>query len=157
MSSRFGNYDDYREWPMLDYGRWEHNIRQTLKGKRGQRALAEFEAALLAMPIQNLLHGRICEIEVHDPGFGWTLKVPAFCAVGLYAHHKGQSAESLEAVGDVGEQDTAAIGEDAGMSFTMAWHLGELNDEHWHDGMTGGERWHAALDWVRMERAKEAV
>lgn len=149
--SRFSEDDNDSEWWMLDMGRWQANLQSSLKGKRGQRALADLEDALLAMPVKSLLHGRVCEIDVYDPGFGWTFEVPAFCAVGLYAHPKGADLGALTA-DYLGDCETAQIGESAGMSFTLAWHIGDLNDVEWNERMTGEQRWKAALAWVREKR-----
>ena len=42
--SRYSDYDDYEGEPeqILAQGRWEHNARVALKGKRGRQALREF-------------------------------------------------------------------------------------------------------------------
>ncbi len=149
MSSRFGDFDDYRDHPELDQGRWEHNVVQTLKGKRGQAALAELETALRAMPERRLIRGEVCHLDRYDPGFGWSFTVPSYCLVGLYAALKGARPEHLALLG--GEQDTAEAGANAGITYTMAWEMGYQNDEMWWDE-TPEARWERALAWVRKHR-----
>ncbi len=62
--SRFSEYDDYEGEPeqILAQGRWEHNARAALKGKRGRKALAELREALLALPQKRLIEGAICTV-----------------------------------------------------------------------------------------------
>jgi hypothetical protein len=50
---------------------------------------------------------------------------------------------------------TATRGErDAGMAYTLAWHLGWKNDEDWRH-LTPEQRWDACLKWVESKLAKE--
>lgn len=51
--------DDY--WA-LNQGRWEHNMRVALKGKRGRKALAELREALMALPEHRLIEGAVCTV-----------------------------------------------------------------------------------------------
>ena len=61
--SRFSdNYDDDSETAVLDQGRWGHNARVALKGKRGRKALTELREALLALPQKRLIEGAICTV-----------------------------------------------------------------------------------------------
>ena len=46
---------------------------------------------------------------------------------------------------------TAHKGEqEAGMAYTLAWHLGWMNDEAWH-GLTPEQRWAKCLAWVESK------
>ena len=58
--SRFreGDYEGEPE-EILAQGRWEHNARRALKGKRGRKALADLRAALLALPEPRLIEGAL--------------------------------------------------------------------------------------------------
>ena len=61
--SRYSDYDDYDDdnWA-LNMGRWEHNARVALKGKRGRKALAELREALMALPEHRLIEGAVCTV-----------------------------------------------------------------------------------------------
>ena len=58
------NYDDERA--VLDHGRWEHNARVALKGKRGRKALAELREALMALPQHRLIGDAMCTVGGAD-------------------------------------------------------------------------------------------
>lgn len=60
--SRFIEGDDDYELIQLDQGRWRHNARAALKGKRGRKALAEIREALLALPEKRLIEGALCTV-----------------------------------------------------------------------------------------------
>jgi hypothetical protein len=55
-----GDFDD-ENWA-LDMGRWQHNSRAVLKGKRGQKALRELREALMALPEHRLIEGAVCTV-----------------------------------------------------------------------------------------------
>ncbi len=62
--SRYNDYDDYEGEPeqILAMGRWEHNARVALKGKRGRKALQELREALMALPEHRLIEGAVCTV-----------------------------------------------------------------------------------------------
>lgn len=53
-------------------------------------------------------------------------------------------------------EETARLGEDAGLSFTLAWELAYRNDET-YDDLTPEERWTAFVAWIDQELAGEPV
>lgn len=55
-----------------------------------------------------------------------------------------------------GSHATAAAGKRVGMTYSLAWHLGSLNDERF-DAMTPEERYEAVLAWVREHIVTEPV
>jgi hypothetical protein len=63
--SRYRDSDDYEGEPeqILAYGRWQHNARAALKGKRGRAALAELREALMALPAHRLIEGAVCTVD----------------------------------------------------------------------------------------------
>lgn len=67
----------------LPYWLWESNVSRALGGRRGQQALAEMEAALLALPEPKLVEGHLAI----DGGV---------CAIGAYVAHKKAQAEGVE-------------------------------------------------------------
>ena len=62
--SRYNDYDDYDGEPeqILAQGRWEHNARVALKGKRGRKALTDLREALEALPQKRLIEGAVCTV-----------------------------------------------------------------------------------------------
>lgn len=62
--SRYSDYDDYEGEPeqILAMGRWEHNARVALKGRRGRKALADLREALMALPEHRLIEGAVCTV-----------------------------------------------------------------------------------------------
>ena len=62
--SRYSDYDDYEGEPeqILAQGRWEHNARVALKGKRGRQALRDLREALMALPERRLIEGAVCTV-----------------------------------------------------------------------------------------------
>jgi len=129
-------------------GLWQNAFARAIAGKRGQKILREIERALLEMPERRLLDSHIaCGTEV--------------CAVGAYAvwkyqqDHPDLSRKSI-IYGLEGEYyddseslaNTAYLGTELGMPWTMAWELAEANDVRFRD-CTPEERWERVLNWVR--------
>lgn len=62
MSRYVDHSDDDSAETILAQGRWGHNARAALKGKRGRKALAEIREALLALPEKRLIEGALCTV-----------------------------------------------------------------------------------------------
>jgi hypothetical protein len=151
--SRF--YDD-GDW---DYGRymlWEHAQGRALSSPRGQQALETMEAALLALPTKRLIDSALS-------------KDGEVCAVGAFALYKRTAAgEQRDAVlADLerkSEPDdtycaadvTASVGHNAGMAYSVAWRMAELNDEDFLYA-TPEQRYAGVLAWVRKAQGKTLV
>jgi hypothetical protein len=60
--SRYTEGDDDYEGAQLDQGRWAHNYRAALNGKRGRAALALLREALLALPEPRLIEAAMCTV-----------------------------------------------------------------------------------------------
>lgn len=149
------NYSDEEERPG-QFALWDANCRRSLKGKAGQIALREFEAALLALSDKRLIHGALTD----DHG--------GVCAIACYAKYKGVDIAQFDP-----EDESDAVGVAAGMPRLVAWEVVALNDMHldtvWEvaDGplnrwdatykggiplirnMTPEERYDKVLAWVR--------
>lgn len=172
------NYSDDEDYPG-QFNIWQANCRRSLNGKRGQAALRELEAALLALPEPRLVLGSLCrEGDV--------------CAVGALAvHRRVQAGEDRAAVladleenstdewGDSEETDQWAV-DHLGVPRLVAWKLVEQNDiqndvvwevhhgpvrqgfGHYKGGiahvrpMTPEERYERVLAWVRAAIKREA-
>lgn len=105
------NYCDEEERPG-QFALFNANCRRSLRGKAGQEALRELEAALLALPEKRLIHGRLRDDKTGE-----------VCAVGAYARHKGYDLSTFD-----DEDETDEVGDHAGMPRLVAWQVVALND-----------------------------
>lgn len=143
--SRFNfEFDDGDAMPE---GLWRHNLKRALVSTRGQKALAELEEALLALPEKKLIAGKMA----------WPSG--AVCAIGAFALHKmlqaGEDRDDalhwLCAVEDPWE--TASTGKRHGMTYTLAWHIAQMNDENFAN-LPDDIRYTRMLAWVRRQLGK---
>lgn len=151
MAGRFSDGDDWDEWGWLNAGRWEHNVRTTFRGKRGQTMLAELEEALVAMPEHRLIFGDIVRPTlrcINDEGDLET--VVEACAIGAFALHKGITVVDIQRLYSPDDDSTAELGKLCGMSYTMAWRIGQENDD-WPK-LTPEQRWEHIVKWVHEQR-----
>lgn len=150
MVTRFGYADC--DW---DYGRyelWECAVANALAGRRGQAALADLEAALVALPEPRLIEGALAKDgEVCAVG---ALVAANRCAAGedravvLAEMERLTDPEDCWDASDV----TAIVGQRHGrMAYAMAWRIAELNDEDCRN-MTPEQRYEYVLGWVRKAR-----
>jgi hypothetical protein len=106
---------------------WQANCRRSLKGKKGQAALRELEAALLAMPDKRLIAGKLQDADGE------------VCSLGALAKYKGHAllADECEE-GEYDEYDLSGemeeFGVELGMLRLVAWKVVEKNDVAF-DGM----------------------
>lgn len=153
MSSRVHDYGDDGTIP---YGLWENAVRRALRGKRGQAALRELEAALLALPEKRLIAGRVSDGA-------------SVCTLGALALKRrvagGVSvADALAELADEypEEEDAdwlaAGLGrEELRLRYTLAWAVINENDEEYGDRrFSPEERYAAMLAWVRRQLGEVA-
>ena len=207
--SRFSDYDDDSEEWALNMGRWQHNARVALKGKRGRKALRDLREALMALPEHRLIESAMCTVGGVDKrvpplteaelqallavrggdASAWYAEAmrrgrleeradlaklietqgEGVCAIGAYLWHRKVKAgvDPAEAFAtlptlagddpDGGDPlaDTARLGKEAGLTFTLAWELAYRNDETCRN-MTAEERWTAFVAWIDSELASAA-
>lgn len=120
------NYSDDENYPG-QFELWQANCQRSLKGKRGQAALRELEAALLALPHKRLIaravaaNGDVCAV-------GAVLLLRKTKEVGSL----DAAQQALEAdMGEVDEQgfiETEDLGVEVGMPRLVAWKIVEMND-----------------------------
>lgn len=141
-------YFDGGDCEPMPYELWQHNLEAALGGKRGQQALRDLKAALLALPERKLIRGALCQVNPNGP--------PAFCAVGAYVYRKRVLAgEQPEAViqdllnHDPSDTDTATAGKRAGLVWTLAWELGFMNDDRFAD-RTDEQRFEEFMEWIDL-------
>jgi len=105
---------------------WDSRVRRIIEGKRGQRVLLELIEALLALPQRRLISGAIAT------------PTGDVCTVGALAKKRGVNLDrdNLYARRDEpprgwegDEEETADLGASLGITWTLAWQLGYMNDE----------------------------
>ena len=121
---------------------FEANIRRSINGRRGQKALHELRDVLLAMPNKRLIKG---DLE-HDG---------EFCAIGAYAKAKGVDLANFDPEDD--NHDEAGV--EAGMPYLVAWKVVWENDEgapwtQWRNRETAEARYERMLAWVELQLAE---
>lgn len=149
--SRYDAYEGDEMFPG-QWWLWEENLRRTISGRKGQQALRDLEAALLALPEPKLissnlaLNGQVCAMGA--------LVLHRLCAQG--EDREAVMVELEQAIDPdadeygTGAIETAEMGKAVGLTFTLAWHIGEVNDE-WRRGgeETPEERYERVLAWTR--------
>lgn len=104
------NYSDEEDRPG-QFALWDANVRRSLKGRAGQKALRELHDAMIALPEKRLIANRLTD---EDGGV---------CAVGAYAKAKGLDLERFDP-----EDETDEVGVVAGMPRLVAWSVVAQND-----------------------------
>lgn len=180
--SRFDDDGCDEEWFPNASELWHANVVRALKGKRGQKALAELREALQALPQKRLIAGALCTVggaerpDVRDrsdphgyyrPDFEAKLKKEGegVCAIGAFLWFKKVKAGAdpqaafdelptlLDSDGD-GGLETAEAGKAAGLTFTLAWQLAYRNDRAF-DAMTPEQRYEAFMEWIDKQLGEE--
>lgn len=143
--SRF-NYTDEEDRPG-QFALWQANCTRSLRGKAGQEALKDLEAALLALPSKRLIADSLIDEEGE------------VCAVGALALHK-KVAIKHDSDADLDTEGFAA--DELGVPRLVAWTIVMMNDEEFDSRWTKGkmipytpeERYEAMLNWVRLKLAE---
>lgn len=147
------NYSDEEDWDG-QFELWNANIERSVHGKKGQWALRELEAALLALPRPRLVRNALA-----DDG--------DVCAVGCLVlalrvkrgDDRAAVLAELEASDPDDDEAAQRMAEPFGIPHLVGWKLVELNDieceARWDDlhkmrvEMTPEERYAHILAWVR--------
>lgn len=123
---------------------WQANCQRSLNGKKGQAALRELEAALLALPEKRLIANKMIDADGE------------VCAIGALAKHKGrdlvaETREQLSAIGIEhfddeidGDGEMEEIGVELGMPRLVAWKVVCQNDieiDGYYVTLPGPYRW----------------
>lgn len=153
MSTRVRDYGDDGTIP---YGLWENAVRRALRGKRGQAALRELEAALLALPEKRLIAGRVSDgASVCTLG---ALALSRETAKGVPVANALEDLRQRYPEDDDADDLAAYLGRDVlGLRVTLAWALIDENDESLPEELvTPEERYAAMLAWVRRQLGEVA-
>lgn len=112
-------YSEDEDYPG-QFALWQGNCQRSLKGRAGQNALRELEAALLALPDRRLIAGKMIDAEGD------------VCSIGALAKYKGRDLLSEPHVGPddefEGDGEMEEIGMELGLPRLVAWKVVELND-----------------------------
>ena len=122
---------------------WQSNCRRSRRGKKGQAALRELEAALIALPNKRI------QKDVFVERSGET------CAIGALMLHRKVSAgmtrqQAEEECAALDRDDTEEHGISVGLPRLVAWSVAVENDE-WNREDSPEERYLRILGWVRGE------
>jgi hypothetical protein len=127
---------------------WQANCERSLKGKKGQAALRELEAALLALPAKRLIEGEL-ENEAGE-----------VCAIGALARFKGKENpkvgdsfgdfDELQANSEEIERVTVGFAQELGVPRMVAIAVVHENDDYWH-ASTPEARFAKMLAWVQRQ------
>jgi hypothetical protein len=127
---------------------WEANQERSIKGRKGQAALRELEAALLALPEKRLIAN---ELE-NSKG--------EVCAVGALAKFKGKENPMVgDSFGDEGltlnedeiERVTVRFATELGVPSMVAVAVVHENDDCWSVNITPEQRYEKVLNWTRRQ------
>lgn len=130
-----------------DYGGefdlWQANCRRSRQGKKGQAALRELEAALMALPVKRI------QKDVFVEPSGET------CAIGALMLHRKVAAgmpreQAVAECAALRPLDTEEHGVSLGLPRLVAWSVAVENDEEWRF-RTPEERYSYMLEWIRKE------
>ena len=118
------SYSDDEEFTG-QFALWQANTDRSIAGKRGQSALRELEAALVALPRKRLIRGAVADAQTGD-----------VCAVGALSlsialrsgEDERDALRRLEAIDPDDDEGTTDEAERLGVPRMVAWRLVALND-----------------------------
>jgi hypothetical protein len=155
--SRIYYDDEYEGSYALHMGRWERLRRVVWTSKRGQKALRDVEAALLALEPKELYEDSFARAGFDEEE--GQVYPPEVCVLGAYAAYKLQDKPEADFIDELERADLidndweqAEYASKFGMTHTMAWLLMEKNDET-YGSMSPHERYDAMLAFVQSKLA----
>ena len=136
-------YSEEENYPG-QFNLWQANCRRSRQGKKGQAALRDLEAALLAMPEKRIQKDIFVDLNGES------------CAIGALMLHRNISAgmPREQAVAECAVLDpleTEEYGVILGLPRLVAWAVAVENDEWWWEDEIPEKRYLRMLAWVREE------
>lgn len=132
------------------------NTQRHLKGEKGQKALKELEAALLALPEKKLIYSKFVVKDGDDNPDG------AVCALGAMAlkrlMDKGMTrAEAISNLDETGPSDDVdsvweelkSTAQFMKLKMNFVWEVVEQNDEQCAKNTSAEDRYKHVLAWVQ--------
>lgn len=133
--SRSGYVDECDDILML--GRWRAQVKNSIRGKRGQAFLKELASAMDAMPVKELIANEL----ITENG--------ECCTIGVVCKSRGLD------VSKVNVEEPDQVGELVGITHQMAAEIEFENDEGCFTHETPEERWVRMRNWVDKQIIKE--
>lgn len=128
-------YSEEEDYPG-QFNLWQANCERSLRGKNGQAALRELEAALLALPDKRLIAQKMIDADGE------------VCAIGALAKYKGRDLLAEPHIGPddefEGDGEMEEIGVELGMPRLVAWKVVSKNDieiDGHYERLPGPYRW----------------
>jgi hypothetical protein len=125
---------------------WAANVRRSLKGREGQKALRRLETALLELPVKEL-------------STTFTIVDGEACALSQLAIQEGKTTDDLRWLDEDISEAYLEISKILGIPKLVAWAIIEVNDEKWWYSeppyiqgrrlMTKADRYERMLSWTR--------
>lgn len=129
------SYTDEEDVPG-QFALWQANCQRSINGKKGQAALRELEAALLALPDKRLIAEKMIDADGE------------VCAIGALAKYKGRDLLAEPHIGPddefEGDGEMEEIGMELGMPRLVAWKVVCKNDveiDGYYKNLPGPYRW----------------
>lgn len=153
MSRDWEDDGGYDEWSEFNAGRWEHNSKAAIQGKKGQKFLREIEQILINLPMKRLANNALAVPFWNDMSGEVEYSV---CIIGAYARAKGIPEHKLWDWSEDGREGTLDVAQNVGLTRTLASVCGEANDlgtyGNWVYGReTEQQRYTRVLVWVRSQ------
>ena len=137
--SRSGYSDDLSETELNLY---RGAVESAIRGKRGQAFLRELLADMDAMPVKELIVGRL-----ENAG--------AYCALGVVGHARGLPLHELDSDEEDDGYNVAPLARAFGVARALVAEIEFVNDERgWRHTETRAELWSRMRAWV-VEQIKE--
>jgi len=124
------------------------NCQRSLQGRKGQAALRELEAALLALPEKRLIAEHLEDANGD------------VCTIGALARFKGKITDEIK---ELGEYEMETVGERLGIPRMVAWKIVEITDiqlpgnfHHYNSPVSPEYRYEKVLAWVQSQLSNSA-
>lgn len=147
-----GDFDEC--YPNQSQLQWA-NAERCLKGKRGQQALLDLEAALLAMPVKELLAGNLARagqvctlgafVVAKKIGEGMTY-AEAVAELELAVKDFDEESDGTD-IAEITVQRAKASGFPSPIAYEVLWQT----DYHIASECSPARRWELMLKWVRTQ------
>jgi hypothetical protein len=138
--NRSGYIEDLASDDVLAFGRWRAQVKNAIRGKRGQAFLRELAQIMDATPPEQ--RRLIANELINERG--------ECCTIGLVCRSRGVDVSRVDI------EDTRAVGEAVGIAFQLVAEIEFENDEGalFPRNETSEDRWVRMRAWVERRIAK---
>lgn len=134
--SRHGYSDDLDQWDLI---RWRGQVASAIRGKRGQKLLVDLVKALDAMPVKELITGKLVTVDGE------------VCALGAVGQFRGTEMPMLDRNGDEwngDDFDSCEMADLFDVAHQLAAEVMWQNDEGGRYNETPQARWERVRAWA---------